>query len=156
MPYLIDGHNLIPKIPGMSLTRLNDEDELIVMLQTYCRVKRQAVEVFFDGAPAGRAGVEKKGALIVHYVTVGSKADYAIHARLIKLGKAAKNWRVVTSDRQVQAEARARGAEVIKSELFAVELGRAALEAQEKARQSGELEVGSVDEWLREFGEDVK
>ena len=29
MPYIIDGHNLIPKIPGIDLQDLDDEQKLI-------------------------------------------------------------------------------------------------------------------------------
>ena len=50
MPYLIDGHNLIPKIPGLSLEMLDDEDRLIELLQEFARVRRQRIEVFFDQA----------------------------------------------------------------------------------------------------------
>ncbi len=56
MLILIDGHNLIPKIPGMSLADLDDENQLIPLLQTYCRKRRNTVEVYFDRAPVGRAG----------------------------------------------------------------------------------------------------
>ena len=34
MPTIIDGHNLIPKVRGLSLQRLDDELELIQKLQT--------------------------------------------------------------------------------------------------------------------------
>ncbi len=42
MPTIIDGHNLIPKVRGLSLQRLDDELELIQKLQTYCRVRRKS------------------------------------------------------------------------------------------------------------------
>ena len=41
MGYLIDGHNLIPKIPGMSLRMEDDEQELIQLLQDFSRYKRK-------------------------------------------------------------------------------------------------------------------
>ena len=47
MPYLIDGHNLIPKF-GLRLDSVNDEMELVSILQEFARLKRQKVEVYFD------------------------------------------------------------------------------------------------------------
>src|SRR5512138_3911713 len=104
MPTLIDGHNLIPKLPGLSLQMIDDEDRLIELLQVYCRVRRQVVEVFFDQAPPGHSGRRKAGQVIVHYVRQGKTADQAIVERLQQQGKSAKSWKVVTSDRRVRAE----------------------------------------------------
>ena len=61
MPYLIDGHNLIPKLAGFSLSAMDDEMQLIPLLQTFSRVRRQPVEVYFDRAPAGHAGARRFG-----------------------------------------------------------------------------------------------
>ena len=43
MPYLIDGHNLIPKL-GLRLDSLDDEEQLIPRLQEFCRLRRAQVE----------------------------------------------------------------------------------------------------------------
>ena len=118
MPYLIDGHNLIPKV-GLRLASMDDEMELINILQEFCRLERKPVEVYFDGAPAPHAGTRKLGAVTAHFVPLGTTADEAIRNRLKKLGRSAKNWSVVSSDRQVQADTRAARAEVISSEAFA-------------------------------------
>jgi len=45
-----------------------------------------------------------------HFVRRPLIADEAIHLRLKKLGRAAKNWSVVSSDHSVQNSARASGA----------------------------------------------
>src|SRR5918996_1831194 len=124
MPYLIDGHNLIPKL-GLRLDSIDDEMELITILQEFCRLEQRQVEVFFDGAPAPQAGTRKLGAITAHFVRLGATADNAIRIRLKKLGKSARNWTVVSSDRQVQAEARAVHAEVISSDSFAAMLQQA-------------------------------
>lgn len=152
MPYLIDGHNLIPKIQGFSLRELDDETRLIGLLQVFCRMERQKVEVFFDGAPAGHTGQRKAGTVVVHAVPAGLKADDAIADRLRKLGTAAQNWRVVTSDRQVQAEARSHRATVVPSETFAGQLLAAQQKASQAARESGETPPDDMEEWLRIFG----
>src|SRR5215510_9304953 len=106
MAYLIDGHNLIPKL-GLRLDAIDDEMELIAILQEFCRREHKQLEVYFDGAPAAHAGTRKLGAVTAHFVPLGKTADNAIRNHLKQLGKSAKNWIVVTSDHQVQVEARA-------------------------------------------------
>ena len=71
MPYLIDGHNLIPKL-GLRLDSFDDEENLIARLQEFCRLNRTQVEVFFDGAAAGTPPTQKAGAVTCHFVRRGS------------------------------------------------------------------------------------
>ena len=151
MPYLIDGHNLIPKL-GLRLDSPDDEMELIAILQEFCRVERRQVEVFFDGAPATQAGTRKLGAVIAHFVQFGDSADNAIRNRLKRLGKSAKNWTVVSSDRQVQAEARAIQAEVTSSDAFAAML-KQARNAAPKPSSERTLSAKEVEDWLKLFEE---
>jgi predicted RNA-binding protein with PIN domain len=151
MPYLIDGHNLIPKL-DLRLDSIDDEMELVAILQEFCRTSRRQVEVYFDGAPAPQAGTRKFGAVTAHFVRLGSSADEAIRKRLKRLGKSAKNWTVVTSDRQVQAEARAARAQIVSSDSFAGMLKQARNSAPRRANQ-GELSSSEVEEWLKIFRE---
>ena len=148
MPYLIDGHNLIPKL-GLNLRNMDDELELVSRLQAFCRAARKPVEVYFDGAPAGQVGTRKFGMVTAHFVRLGTTADSAIAARLKKLGRDARNWTVVTSDRRVQSEARGVGAQVLTSDDFAgqvIESLRAP--APGSANERG-MTSEEVDEWLR-------
>lgn len=154
MPYLIDGHNLIPKI-GLRLDSMDDEMELAAILQEYCRLERKQVEVYFDGAPTPHAGTRKLGTVTAHFVPLGTTADEAIRRRLKKMGKSAKNWIVVTSDRQVQAEARAAKAEVISSDAFAKQLKGARASAPKPA-DDRKLSQQEVDDWLNFFKEAKK
>ena len=149
MPYLIDGHNLIPKL-GLRLDSQDDEMELVAILQEFCRISRKTVEVYFDGAPAPHAGTRKLGSVIAHFVQLGSSADSAIRKRLKAMGKSAKNWTVVTSDRQVQADARAAQAEIVSSDSFATTLKNARSSAP-KPRGDQKLPAEEVDEWMRLF-----
>jgi len=122
MRYLIDGHNLIPKLPGFSLSEIDDERKLIEWLQVFSRQKRCQVEVFFDQAPAGFARTHKFGIVTAHFIRQGSTADDAIQSRLQHAGKDAKNLHVISSDHQVQSFARSMHATVISSEDFSKEL----------------------------------
>ena len=154
MPYLIDGHNLIPKL-GLRLDSMDDEMELTAILQEYCRLERKQVEVYFDGAPTPHAGTRKLGTVTAHFVPLGTTADDAIRRRLRRMGKSAKNWIVVSSDRQVLAEARAVKAEVISSDAFAKQLKQARASAPKPA-DDRKLSQQEVDDWLKLFKEDRK
>jgi hypothetical protein len=79
-------------------------------------------------------------------------ADEAIRLRLHKLGKAARNWTVVSADHQVQAEARAVHAQVIASGVFAAEID--AVRGKSRAPQSSKpMSPAELDEWLHLFGD---
>jgi predicted RNA-binding protein with PIN domain len=149
MPYLIDGHNLIPKL-GLRLDSIDDELELIAILQEFYRLERKQVEVYFDGAPTSQARTRKLGAVTAHFVPLGTTADDAIRNRLKKLGRTARNWTVVSSDRQVQAEARAVHSEVLTSEAFAKRLKQARNSAP-KSVEDRTLSPQEVDDWLKIF-----
>ena len=155
MPYLIDGHNLIPKL-GLSLRNVDDEVALVTRLQVFCRVERRQVEVYFDGAPAGQVGTRKFGLVAAHFVRAGYQADDAILARLTSLGRAARNWTVVTSDHQVQAEARKTGATVLSSEAFAGQVSEAMRAPGNESTREGETSADEVDEWMKIFRENKR
>ena len=156
MPYLIDGHNLIPKIPGFTLQALDDELELIKLLQDFCRRNRKKVAVNFDNAPAGQQRVQKYGAVTAHFVRTGLTADTAIKRKLASLGRNANNWTVVTSDRAVQSEARAYRATVIPSEQFAQQLSQAGTQVAMDAGENTEVSLSEADiqDWLNTFNEE--
>lgn len=151
MPYLIDGHNLIPNIPGMSLASLDDEQGLIELLQGFSRARRQRIEVFFDQAPTGRSGSRQYGLVKAVYVSKRSSADEAIRLRLAQIGREASNWKVVSSDHQVQAEARSSGAGVISSAAFADLLQSTGSPVERNGMGEEPSSAEDVDEWLRLF-----
>ena len=151
MPYLVDGHNLIPKV-GLRLDSFDDELELVAILQEFTRLHRRQVEVYFDGAPPDQAGTRGLGTVKVHFVRAGTTADDAIARRLKKLGRAAKNWTVVSSDRQVQANARTAHAEALSSEEFARLLQETPRGESSKPAADRKVSQSEVDEWLRIFG----
>jgi len=149
MPYLIDGHNLIPKL-GLRLDAMDDEMELITILQEFCRLERKQVEVYFDGAPTNQAGMRKHGSVTAHFVPLKSTADNAIRNRLKKMGRSAKNWIVVSSDHRVQLEARTAQAEILSSDAFANILKQARNSAPKPTEQR-KLTSQEVDDWLKLF-----
>ena len=155
MPILVDGHNLIAKIPGLALSMVDDEVRLIKLLQDYCRRTRKRIEIYFDKAPPGQAGSQKFGSITAHFVREGMTADEAIQHRLARLRRSAPNWTVVSSDRQVQAAARAAHARVISSEDFAARVFQAGAEQPlDAGRSDVEMSEEELDEWLHLFGDE--
>ncbi len=150
MPYLIDGHNLIPKLPGLSLRDVEDELELIERLQQFCRAHRRKVEVYFDKASPGHTGTRRFGSVTAHFVREGRTADNAIAARLRSMKKSAANWTVVSSDHEVQSEARSAHAQVISSEEFAQLMTQAPDPAAEE-KSDRPVSEQEVEEWMRLF-----
>jgi predicted RNA-binding protein with PIN domain len=154
MHYLIDGHNLIPQIPGLHLAMLDDEQRLLELLQAYCGRGGHQMEVYFDNAPPSQAGSRRLGRLTAHFIPQGQIADDAIRQRLVQLGRRARGWTVVSTDQRVQVAGREAHAIVMRAEDFARQLLAPPGQANEEAERAG-LAPGKaeVEEWLRIFEE---
>ena len=150
MPYLIDGHNLIPKL-GLRLEAVDDELDLLVLLQEFSRLRRAKVEVYFDGAPPGLSSPRKAGMVTAHFVSKGFCADAAIEARLLNLKRAARNWTVVSSDGRVQRAAGSTGASAMSAEEFAMEMSKAQTRRMPKSKGDALLSPDEVEEWMTFF-----
>jgi len=153
MNYIIDGHNLIGKIPGLSLSMPDDEQRLVELLNRYGQVSRHNLEVYFDGATPGQAYVRNYGRVRAHFVPVSQSADEAIRRRLVRLGRSASNWVVVTSDREVQSVAREAHARVLRAEDFS-RLMQTTLQRQldnAESEMDQTLSEDEVNEWLAIF-----
>jgi uncharacterized protein len=153
MRYIVDGHNLIPRIAGLSLEELDDEARLIQILVKYCQKKRDRIIVFFDKAAPGHQGVHNYGAVSAFFVSERRKADDAIHDYLVAHRGEARNFIVVSSDRQVQQDARSFHAGVLSTESFSVQLSKSLAPS---GRITGESDVDlltseEVAEWEKLF-----
>ena len=152
MPYLIDGHNLIPKM-GLDLSSFDDEIALIERLNEFSRISRRGhLEIYFYNAQPGGPEKQTIGLASAHFVRRPKIADEAIRQRLLQLKKDAKNWSVVSSDRRVQSEARAVGARVISSEEFAQTVSET-LRAGPPSGEKKSMSTRELEEWLTLFGE---
>jgi predicted RNA-binding protein with PIN domain len=153
MPYLIDGHNLIPKL-GLRLDSFDDEVELVGKLNDFCRIARKTqVEVYFDNAQPAQPEARRMGLVMAHFVRRPRIADEAIRLRLKKLGNAAKNWIVVSSDHSVQNNARAAGAKAISSDEFAESVMEVLRAGPPPSEPKTDMSEPEVDEWLKLFRE---
>ncbi len=147
MPLLIDGHNLIGRLPDLDLADVNDEVELVRRLRVYChRHRRKATLVFDAGLPGGRDLWLSAPPVEVVFASPGSSADAVVRER-IRRARDPRGLLVVSSDRSLQRAAQARGARVVPAEEFAAALA-APLPA---ARPEKPDSPTSVDEWLTLF-----
>jgi uncharacterized protein len=153
MPFIIDGHNLIPKIPGINLEDLDDEQKLIDLLQEYARINQDNLEVYFDRAPVGQAKSTQKGRVKVIFVTEKTIADERIIKRIRMLGNAASGWVVVTSDRRIQADAKESRARSMSSEEFAQKLARTLEKGQNKRSPDKAMSDVEMESWIKLFNQ---
>jgi predicted RNA-binding protein with PIN domain len=154
VPYIIDGHNLIPKIPGMSLQDIDDEILLVEMLQEYCRIRRKQIEVFFDNAPPGTPEARNYGRVVARFIRQGGTADQAIDKKLKRLGGEARNWTVISSDSEVQASAHAAKAKILSVEDFAQQLMDLLRDTSDGDLEPKDLSSEEVEDWMKIFGID--
>ncbi len=149
MPFLIDGHNLIGRTPGLSLADPDDEAELVRRIHQYCRRHRRRATVVFDsGVVGGRSGALSTPEVEVVFAPAGRRADDVIRERLRKARDPA-GWLVVSSDREIQRMARQAGARVISSEEFVADMQASPYTAPEK--QTLRMSEDEIQEWLDLF-----
>jgi predicted RNA-binding protein with PIN domain len=156
VPLLIDGHNLIGRLPDIDLDDPDDEARLVARLRTYCsrRHKRpqkagraRATVVFDGGLPGGRSHPLSGSGVEVIFASPGRTADGILLER-IRRARDPRGLTVVTSDDQIISVARARGARVVRSEEFVPELGASPEPQPEK---DVHLSANEVEEWMHVF-----
>ncbi len=123
MHYLIDGHNLIAKLPDIDLSDPDDEIQLILKLRQWTAVSpKRKVTVYFDGGIPGGHNVNLSNSQVkVIFVSQGKTADSLLIARINRV-KNPPEYRLVTSDQQIIDAANRRKMKHIRSEKFAQRL----------------------------------
>jgi predicted RNA-binding protein with PIN domain len=149
MPILIDGHNLIGRLPSLSLEDPDDEMRLVGMLMSYQARTGKAVTVVFDpGGVHSLAQTRTRGRLKVVFARHGSNADRIIERR-VRQSRNASEWLVVTSDRELADSVARQGARVRSAEAFAADLG-APRDGSPGLREAPPS-PDEVEAWLAEF-----
>src|SRR5947209_1052889 len=122
MHLLVDGHNLIGQIPGVSLADADDEAQLVMLLRGYATHKRgrQVVVVFDHGVYGHPQGLNGYG-VTCHFAMSPQDADTQLIKRIRALRRPG-DWALVSSDRQVARVATERGVRVISAREFAAQL----------------------------------
>ncbi len=156
MALLIDGHNLIAKMPGMSLADPGDEQQLIQILRRYAWRKRKKISVVFDpGLLPGLSAPATSGSNInVIYAPQNHTADSVIIQR-VKRHRNPREILVVSSDGEIVRTVQKYGARTISSRAFALELRSvtqpAPNESEKPMAETGTVSPDEVAYWLHVF-----
>ncbi len=151
MPILIEGHNLIGRLPGISLADADDEEALVRLLSPFRVRTGKAVTVVFDpGVSSTLAQSRKIGGVQVISAPHGSSAD-AIILRRVAQARNRQGLTVVTSDRELAAGVARMGARVQSAEAFSAQLGQPEAQTSRKEQPPSPAEV---EQWLALFGND--
>lgn len=148
MPFLIDGHNLIPHVRGLSLAQPDDELALLELLDGYFKDERKKAVVFFDKAAPGVEQNIQRGFVSAHFTRPPLNADKAIRNAIRELGRSAVNYTVVTSDLEVSDNARRLRAHVLSSAEFAQMLASGGRRNKDVKREPAD----DMDYWMKVFG----
>lgn len=179
MPILIDGHNLIGHLPGISLADQDDEAQLVMLLRRYAARKRsRRIIVVFDHGVYGHPHNLNGYGVQCHFAINPKDADKEMVRRMRAIQQPDKHdWQVVTSDRAVAHVAHTRGITVVASDVFAdrllhppsphdahstyaprkkkpTEASRKLQESLIAKKASAPLSEKEIEEWLRLFGFD--
>lgn len=150
---MIDGHNVIGKLPDIALDDPHDEAELVLKLRAWASRKRRKATVVFDGGlPGGYSRALSGGGLEVVFAAQGHTiADRIIMERLRYLPDA-PNWTVVSSDHEVLDAARRVGARTLTSQEFVKQLAPTPRISWQRREEISEEEVA---EWLELFAHET-
>ena len=152
MPFLIDGHNLIAKLPDMDLSDPDDEMKLILRLRGLAaRTRKRYFVIFDEGLPGGKSPHSTPSVQVSFASSRQSTADDIIRERISEIPDPA-NWTVVSSDNEVLAAATGNGMRAMKCRKFAKKL---AIPSRPEIEAGTEVHLrvsqNEVDDLLAEF-----
>jgi uncharacterized protein len=165
MIYLIDGHNLIGKMPDISLADPDDEEQLVQRLRQWAteNKNRQVIVIFDKGVLSGLARRLSNEQVKAFFAPPRTTADALLIKRINEV-RNPQQYRLISSDRKIIGAAKVRGMRFWRSESFAEMLGTA--EPEDKApppkpapepapptqKEEPQLSQKDVAEWLDLFG----
>jgi uncharacterized protein len=154
MPLLVDGHNLIGQLREVQLSDPDDEAKLVLLLRRYATRRRGGrVVVVFDRGTYGHPDNLNGYGVECVFARSPRDADRELIRRIRAIQRTG-DWQLVSSDRSVVGEARARKIIVISAQDFARRLERLhepRASLREK-RNDRPLSRQEIEEWLRLFG----
>lgn len=155
MPYLIDGHNLIARLPDINLDDPDDEAKLVIKLRGFAaKHKKKCIVVFDGGIPGGYSTMSNKSVTVVFAAASHTNADNVIKERITKINDP-RNWTVVSSDNEVLNFAKNYKTQAQTSAQFTQILQTEPRERDSRG-DSAHVHVpeDEVNEWLDLFGDD--
>jgi predicted RNA-binding protein with PIN domain len=157
MHFLIDGHNLIARMPDIDLADPDDEAKLVARLKRWASAesKRKVTVIFDAGLPGGVDRGLSNSSVSVIFAPTGVTADALLIKRIDKLRDAGA-YAVVTSDQAIISVARRRKIRVLRSEEFVGVLAEERRPARPSPRATADadpqLSPNELAEWLELFG----
>lgn len=160
--YVVDGYNLIHKLPDLKALVDSDlersRDRLVDRLAGFALSRRVRVTVVFDGRGLSQPrGVGPRGVEVV-YSRAPENADARIKS-LIERQRNVRSWTVVSSDNSIVRFARDYGAQTIGADGFAQlldDLRRKPATRRAAAAEKPQMRPEDVAEWERFFGFDTR
>lgn len=151
MPYLIDGHNVIGQMPGLSLDDPDDEAKLVALVQRFClRGRRKATIIFDRGLPGGVSRLSSSEVTVVFASDRHTTADDLVLNR-IRAERNPGGLIVVSSDRKIADAARQRRMKVESAREFGLRLARPAKGAGPAPEKEQGLGKDELAEWEAVF-----
>jgi len=157
MPYIIDGDNLIGSSPDISLEDPDSRSKLVQVVQKYQESRKNNITIVFDGAPQNgllREDIRSKFSVV--YPRESSSADEEIK-RILNGFHYFKDVTLITSDKELKAFAKEKGAKTVSSIEFYFQLKRVSRYsgkvAETRKRIDAELSDREVDQWMKIFDE---
>ncbi len=158
MHLLIDGHNLIAQIPGISLADADDEAKLVMLLRGYAARKRgRTVLVVFDHGVYGHPQHLNGYSVTCHFAKSPQDADTQLIRRLRALARPSE-WVLVSSDRAVTSVAQECRVRVIGAREFAALLLEPSARQNDRHEEKPDrrLSEAEIAEWLQIFGQPLE
>ena len=150
MPYLIDGHNLIARMPGLSLDDPHDEAKLVERLKSFMgRQGKRCTVVFDSGLPGGLSRDLSTHSVQAVFAHSSTTADAIILER-IRTARNPSDVIVVSADQEIVEAAQRRRMRVISPDEFAHEMDSSTVPGEDQ--HDPHLSPGEIDEWLALFG----
>ena len=145
--YIIDGNNVIGKIPDLFKLQKSDKqrsrEQLVYLLQKYFQNKKINLTLHFDGYANTPLSLPK-GKIIY---SENKLADSLIKENIEKI-KNRKNIILITSDNELRNFGKACGCTIISSKDFGTTITKGNSVDEEKSRTE---EINDVEEWKRIF-----
>lgn len=161
MNFLIDGHNLIGKLPDIQLSDPDDEAKLILKLINWSAVgkNRRVVVVFDGGVPGNHWSAFRSERVKTVFVPQGKTADSWLIRFMRTQVRNPQAFTLISSDNEIIKAARAKRIPFIKSDLFAAQMSddieamfRLEAASDERAPEPAPIPTQEVDNWLSMFG----
>jgi predicted RNA-binding protein with PIN domain len=158
--YIIDGYNLIHKIPkfknAIEQSLEYSRNLLISFLKMHQSSKRVNITLVFDGDNVGYTEVPTQSTkrLKIIYSNSPEKADPLIKRLILKV-KNKKSLTLISADNDLINFCKTHGASVLSPEKFFYQANEHPKQDPIDQKYNHQLSPNELDEWLKIFGENV-